>query len=79
VLPPPFQVTIWNLPLMMAYSFLEFLPETFDRKWPNAGRQLLPEAGALAQAGGSQLHALVRRDLVETTTPYGMKTLPVPR
>jgi hypothetical protein len=26
----------------------------------NAGRQLLPEAGALAQAVGSQLHAVVR-------------------
>jgi hypothetical protein len=26
---------------------------------PNARRQLLPEAGALAQAVGSQLHALV--------------------
>ena len=28
---------------------------------PNAGPQLLPEAAALAQAVGSQLHAVVRR------------------
>jgi hypothetical protein len=31
---------------------------------PNAGRQLLPKAAALAEAGGSQLHALVRRGVV---------------
>jgi len=34
---------------------------------PNAGGQLLPEAGA--NAGGSQLHALVRQTSDRTTAP----------
>jgi hypothetical protein len=42
----PFQVTIWNLPFMMACSFLDFLRETFDRNEANAGPQPLPKAGA---------------------------------